>query len=479
MVKGFIFDGQKSIGLEQYPAAAWTDLSGDGTIINNSRANILPTQGLYETVAVLYRCVEIRANAITQIPWAVMRGDEEVWHSREKEVPRTLPSLRNFRRLLWNTEACLCLAPEAFWFNERNRARTIRYKWLAPTSVLPVWDTTKGLIGFDRTTDGGTRRFDTEDIVYIPRLNPMHETVPGRPPAQAVMSAAGVLYSVDAFAAGFFGRGAIKATLLTIDGNPAQSELERLEKWWKRFFSGVKNAWESAAVRMGVTPVVVGEGIQELGNTELTEEKRQDIATGMGVPHSLLFSNSANFATAEQDSINFQKLTMIPELDIIFEHLNEQVFEPQGLMIQTRPEEMSVFQEDEKERGDALKKYVDAGFKLSTAAEALGITLPAGMEYADLDPEEPPEPQALEVIEPEPPAQLVDNLALDQEKARFRRWAGKRKNPLPSAYESGLLTDEMKYAILDDLSTVNRREGGNTAATQAATFPAGGWESYP
>lgn len=481
MVKGFVFDGQKSIGLEQYPAAAWTNLSGDGTIINDSRSDILPAQGLYETVAVLYRCVEIRANALTQIPWAIMRGEDEVWHSREKQAPTTLSSLRNFRRLLWNTEACICIAPEAFWFNERNRARTTGYKWLSPTSVLPVWDSVDGLIGFDRTTDRGTRRFEPEDIIYIPRLNPMHETIPGRPPAQAVMASAGVIYSVDAFASGFFDRGAIKATLLTVEGNPAQEELLRLEKWWKRFFSGVKNAWESAAVRMGVKPVVVGEGIAELGNTELTEEKRRDIATGMGVMHSLLFSNSANFATAEQDSLNFQSLTMIPELDIIFEYLNEQIFEPQGLMIQSRSEEMAVFQDDEKERGAALKQYVEAGMKLSAAAEILGINLPAGMDYADLDPVEPMQqepPEQFDVVEPQPVALIEDTQSLNQEKARFRRWASKRKAPVPSAYESALLTDEMKYAILGDLSASYRREGGNPAAQPTANFR-GEWDNYP
>lgn len=475
MVKGFIFDGQKNIGLEQYPAAAWTDLRGDGTIINDSRHDTMPAQGLYETVAVLYRCVEIRANALTRIPWVIMNGDDEVWHSRDHQPPAALAHLRNFRRLLWNTEACICLAPEAFWFHERNRARTIRYKWLAPTSVLPVWDTKDGLIGFDRTTDGGTRRFDVDDIVYLPRLNPMHETSPGRPPAQAAMASAGVIYNVDTFAAGFFERGAIKATLLTIDGNPAQPEIERLEKWWKRFFSGVKNAWESAAVRMGVKPVVVGEGIAELGNTELTEEKRQDIATGMGVMHSLLFSNSANFATAEQDAMNYQALTMIPELEIIFEWLNEQIFEPQGMFIKERSEEMSIFQRDENERGDALKKYVEAGVQLSVAAEILGIDLPAGMEYADLEPEEPEPPQQFEVIEPQPAALIEDTQAVEQEKARFRRWVSKRKNPAPSAYESQLLTDEMKYAILDELVA----KGGKDAAAEAASFPVGGWESYP
>jgi hypothetical protein len=63
------------------------------------------------------------------------------------------------------------------------------------------------------------------------------------------MSSAGVLYNIDQFASNFFERGAIKATLLTVDGNPIPAEMERLEAWWKRFFSGSKSAWDTGRGR--------------------------------------------------------------------------------------------------------------------------------------------------------------------------------------------------------------------------------------
>ena len=60
-----------------------------------------------------------------------------------------------------------------------------------------------------------------------------------------------------------------------------------------------------------------------------------------------------------------------------------------------RPEEMSLYQTDENQRAAAFKVYVDAGIKQSVAAEMLGLDLPEGIEYADLDPEEKPIPPAL------------------------------------------------------------------------------------
>jgi SPP1 gp7 family putative phage head morphogenesis protein len=454
-MKHYITDGVKSTFIDNFPDEAWTSMTPAGNVARDSRADTRRAQYLYESVGWLYRCVELRANSASRVPWAITRGDSEVWLSRDAQPPAQLSHLAKLKRLIYLSEAALCLAPEAFWFNERNRARSLDLRWLAPTSVLPVWDETLGLVGFDRRMGNGqVRRFDPADIVYFPRPNPMHETEPGRPPAQAAMSAGGVLYSVDMFVAGFFDRGAIKATLLTIDGNPPKEEIARLEKWWNRFFTGIKSAWSSAAVRMGVTPVTVGEGIQELSNTELTREKKEEIATGLGVPHSLVMSNAANYATSQQDMFNFYDQTIIPELSILFEILNEQLLMPQGLSIQHRADEMAAFQEDETTRSAAFKMYVDAGMKQSVAAQILGIDLPAGIEYEDLDPAEPePEeaPPPIQVVEPAAPAQLVDNQDVEQEKARFRRWAAKRSHPDVEKFNSDTLSHADKSAILDAL----------------------------
>jgi hypothetical protein len=50
---------------------------------------------------------------------------------------------------------------------------------------------------------------------------------------------------------------------------------------------------------------------------------------------------------------------------------------------------MDVFQTDEHQRAGAFRAYVDAGLKPSFVAEMLGMELPDGWEYADLDPDEP------------------------------------------------------------------------------------------
>jgi phage portal protein BeeE len=207
--------------------------------------------------------------------------------------------------------------------------------------------------------------------------------------SQAAAQAAGACAAADQFVTQFFARGAIKATLLTVDGNPSPDEMKKLETWWKRFFSGIGSAWSTAAVRAGVTPVTVGEGLESLNTSTLTDDKQKEILVALGVPASLVMANAANYATAQQDEQNFYNLTIIPDARLIQRQINRQLLAPMGLRMTFKPQELACFQEDENTRSAAFKNYTDAGIRLSVAAEILGLYLPNGMEYADLDPDEP------------------------------------------------------------------------------------------
>jgi hypothetical protein len=187
--------------------------------------------------------------------------------------------------------------------------------------------------------------------------------------------AAGVLANTDEFVAGFFKRGAVKVTLFTAEGM-SLTDKEKFETWFKTFITGVKNAWRTKVLNAEVmTPVVIGEGLEGLQDTELSKEKREDIATALGIPHSLLFSNAANFATAEQDDFHFYDKTIIPEAWFIQSILNVQVFKPMGYRLEFTPESLEVMQADEKERSVSLKNLTDANMPLEVAIRTLGYEL--------------------------------------------------------------------------------------------------------
>lgn len=379
MPKQFLINGAKSIPLDALGSDMFTDL-----IRGESSAPATP-QAMYATVAYLYRCVDVRANSLTAVPWSIYRGDTEVVTNDADAWPQELAWCAGIEDLLWQTEAALCMNSKAYWHKLRSRARLLSLRWLDPSTMAPAW-TSQGIAGFERTLSGGKKdTLPVDDVVYV-RLFGLSETDARPAPVQAALSAAGVLANTDSFVAGYFQRGAIKATLLTVEGNPSPAERERLKSWWRRAFSGVMKAWSAEVISAAVTPVVIGEGISELTNVDLTTSRREDIATALGVPHSLVMSNAANYATAEADRLSFYDTTIVPECNLISRQVNAQLFAPQGYRFEFRPEQMSIYQADENARATAYAAYVGAGLKPSVTAQMLGLHLPEGVQYADLDP---------------------------------------------------------------------------------------------
>ena len=133
---------------------------------------------------------------------------------------------------------------------------------------------------------------------------------------------------------------------------------------------------------------MIGEGLKELSSAELTSEKRQDIAQALGIPMSVMFSESANGlggeGVATQDKLHFYEETIIPECEAIAETLNEQMLEPLGLSVEFLPDTLDVFQEDERQRSAAFATYVNAGLPIDLVGEMLGLELPPGWTYDKL-----------------------------------------------------------------------------------------------
>lgn len=380
-----LFDGYKSVNINSLPEAAWRVIQGDSDGDSGNKI-----ERYRKAVGVLKRCIIIRQNGVRSVPWCVLDGGgKTLYESTESILPDNLKWLRSFRNLVGLTEASLILRSEAFWFKKMSMANTIySLRWFSPLATKPIW-TADGLTSFERKAKKNfePEKYGAEEIIYHWIPDPMEETKPDSPVAVAAMAAANVLFNVDVFASTFFERGAIKATLLTVEGNLAPQEKSRLKEWWNRFYRGVRNAGAAEVVNANVKPVIVGEGLSELADTTLTGERREEIATTLGIPHSMVFSNASNFATAQQDEQNFYNGTILPECDIISEALNEQLFDGLDLQFQFQPEKMDLFQEDEQNRAKSLLDYVNAGMKLSIAASILGVELPNEMEYADLDSE--------------------------------------------------------------------------------------------
>ncbi|MDX2141390.1 MAG: phage portal protein [Chloroflexota bacterium] len=357
----------KSVSLDGLADAAWTPVIG-GT--DAPRERLLD---LYEVTPWLYRAVNARADAIASLPvvWTDAAGTPLT-------APPRLPFALDLPYLLNMIEGWLVLYGAAYLFKATNAARRVKLlRPLHPASVTPQYDGQRGLIGYERSVGGERVTLGVDEVVQIALPARRAELGHDTPPARAALMAAGMLRAADTFGDQYFQHGAMMPTLITVEGMPPAQEMEKLQSWAQRAMGGVRNAFRALALRANVSvqPLSGNVELGKLALPELTDKKREDIATALGVPHSLLFSSAANYATARQDDLHFYDKTILPQARRIESALNAQVFAPLGVRLRFAPERLELYQELEAQKADKLAVLVNAGILTREEARAeLGVS---------------------------------------------------------------------------------------------------------
>jgi len=361
----WLFDGLKAVPIDPDAEGydwAWQVLSGPG----HTAAGDMKGETAYSTLGHVRRGMTLRANAVASCPRHYYKANGE------EVTEANIRFLDGWQRTLKLIELSLCDSSAFYLYRVQVNGRLAALRWLKSATMFPKVTTDKTLV-FERRINGGApKTYTTDEIVYGWDADPYREIGPGASVLDTVLLNAGALAGINAHTKAFFDRGAINPQLLQIEGNPAPDEMDRLKSWWKQVVGGVRNAFGANVVRMKLTKLDLSSPTKDLGMPELGKVQKEDIATGLGIPYSLLFSDAANYATAQQDEANFWNLTIKPELAFLQGELNEQVFKPAGLELYFAPEEMSLFQEDEAKRSASLSGLVAAGMPLDIAMESLG-----------------------------------------------------------------------------------------------------------
>lgn len=332
----------------------------------------------YSCVPYLYRAVDLRAKAVAGMPFCLTRLSDGADLGDTPDGRRVLAQIRT---RLYQTEADLCLHGEAFWLKQVSRAGApLAPRRVLPRSMLPRYDAVQGIVGYERSTAAGTHCYAPDEVIAFGQPSVVGELGAGTPPAQVALAAAAVLYQLDRFSEGFFRRGAIRATLLTVEGNPSRADLERLEIWWRRLVTGMRRAWESVAIRSSVRPVVIGEGLEALANQQLTAQLRQDVGAALGVPETLLTANAANYATSLADRLNFYDMTIVPQTLLIAESLNTQWLASWGMQFAFMPQQLELYQAAEVQKAQQIAALV--GEPVLTVNEGRALLGYAPLEQA-------------------------------------------------------------------------------------------------
>lgn len=324
---------------------------------------------LYKYVPLLFRAVQLRCGALASVPVKIYEG---------KEQEKAWPFPTKLSELLWKWEASCLLSGAAFGeivANKSGYRKDLRYRNPFDMSVKY----SSGILEFKQNSSGATWKNDlragTYEMFYLAEYDPSQDVLPGVGAAIASTIDAKLLYAISKFPEMYFEGGAMPVTLLGIDSSD-RNEIERIQNWFRRSATAIKNAFRVLGVRAGsITPTTLTPPLKDLSFPELNDIAKDNIAMAFGIKQTLLDSEAANFATAQEDRLSFYEETIKPRARLFEDALNTQVLAREGLRLEFKFEELDIFQEDENDRADLLNKLVNAGLPVEVALSMAGYEL--------------------------------------------------------------------------------------------------------
>ncbi len=483
----WVMDGRQEVKA----SLLWDEATDAWKYFSNSPQAI--TSSLYRTIPTLYRGIDIISNEVMNVPFTVYsKSGEEI--DTTDDWQNTVGFLPNPKRVFGLTSQSLDRHGQAYFLKEQNRAGIVKnLKWMAARNIAPIFKEETGeLIRFDRAVGSRTIALDPKEVLYFWLTDSDVEQAPPESwPVRAALQAAGVLHHLDEFINAYFKSGAIRPMMIMAKGMPAPDERERMETWFQKRLMSLKNAF---AVKVFNSDTIeakqIGDGLDQLQNQELTADQRQDVAMALGIPQAILFANSANYATAQSDKKNFYDMTIVPRCEQIAEVLNDQILDAMGYSIWPSPESLEIYQEDEKDRAQALSSLVGATVPLLMAMDLLGYDLTdeqrKELEEAEAKKEEQaeqmqeqlqqqPQPGEEQPPEDEKPAPFQKKSVDDPDaQAELKRWrrscfeALRKGKPLPVDWQADDIPPERAAQIAEALKAATDGDGIKAAFEEEA-----------
>jgi hypothetical protein len=244
------------------------------------------------------------------------------------------------------------------------QVKELKY-WIPQSVTLDRDKAARGEISFTRS--GVPTPYPAEQVLYMWGVDPDVEIGPPTVyPYESALTAAEANGLITKWVADYMRRGAVKAMMLMVEGMQAPNEVERMENWFNRFMTGVKNVGWKVFNSAAVKPTIIGEGLDALRDLSLTQDLRYEIHTALGTRHLL---EDENYATANARERQFYTMTIVPDARVIQYSFNEQIMHAAGYHLEFEPQRLECFQEDEGVQADAFLKLFE-GFEKIMGAEA-------------------------------------------------------------------------------------------------------------
>jgi hypothetical protein len=344
---------------------------------------------MFYRVAASFRAVNKRSVAAANVPFQILKGETVVNDSTSWDAKAT-PFLTKPKDLIKRVSLSLTFQNKAYLLRGKNIGDVTKaLHFLIPTTIQEIVNTQTGEIDhFERNVNGRVIKYapDSKDLIKIWLLDHTTELLPSRHTAvNAIFNSTGSIYFADLFIRNFYERGGIKPTVLALKGAIFNEKKEDIERGWSRFLRNLSRFSSKIfnADTMDVKPI--GAGVDDLKNNEVYRQAIENIALGIGMPTSHLLSDWDSYATATVDYMMWQRDDIFPLCESIAEDLNLQVFAPMGLHLDFMTEISDSETQDPISQSKAYETFVASGIKPSVAAQIVGLEMPDGVEYDELD----------------------------------------------------------------------------------------------
>jgi len=349
----------------QYPAG-WLDTL-------NQSGRLYSTGDAYRMVPMLYRAVNLRADALSSVPFQLTRNDQSVeW-----------PWQMNLPQLIKDTERSLLVYGAAYWLRVI-KGRTLtgficlnpaNTTWFFDQGKADIYDPYRGMI-WSQTMNGRLYGpWTIDDIVYFREASFVDDVGPGLAPSAVALQNAQLSHYLTAFATAFFQGGAQPVTVMNLPEYTDTAEVERFSADINaKAGGGIMNAFKYLFLRSPDLKVTqLTPDINTMQMPELSERTITAVSATLGVPRTMLEASAANYATADSDRQSFWRETIVPRLNMYESVINSQLLNPLKYQFRFDPEKMDVFQTDEAARASSFLLYVQGGIPPRSAAQLLGI----------------------------------------------------------------------------------------------------------
>jgi HK97 family phage portal protein len=455
-------------------------LAGGGDPALRSGSQLARPGDAWMLSATTNRCIQIRANALSKIPWEITDEDDV---AVEGSVAEAIFNESRLDELLRLGEMDSLIWGHALWLEGKPEGsdQILAYRRQNAGTVTVEADLS-GVGHIFISLRGKREEVMAEDCFFVHEFDPYND-LDGVPLVKVVERAISIEHNADRYLAAFFANFALPPVIFETPDTVQEAEMQKTIRWWNRLFRGADNQHKVGFIDKGFKANQIGFEPGKLALKEIRDAAQAEITKAFGIPPVLLGVEAANYATADEQRQSLYEEQIVPRSGWWQGHINGQIMSKidPGHRFRFKIEELETLQEDENRHAERVVAVQQAGIiNTQAAAEELGY----GPEEMGEGRQAPPSPfgnplqPGNEPQDKEPPkAEVVE------EKARtldLRKWHAKAMKrikagrPAAAAFTSPEIPPTMVAAIMGQLEAAETAEDVDRVFDEAEK-----WNGYP